>query len=68
MSFPLILSLYLHSLEGGLNFKGCEPFWENLIEPAAEKSSAYATILVSEIVFVLVISYTISMSAITDNA
>ena len=38
------------------------------IEPAAEKSSAYATILASESVFVLVISNTISMSDITDKA
>ena len=38
------------------------------IEPAAEKSSAYAAILASGFVFVLVISNTISMSGITDKA
>ena len=37
------------------------------IEPAAEKSSAYGTILMSEFVFVLVISNTISMSGITNT-
>ena len=38
------------------------------IEPAVEKSSAYATILVAEFVFVSVISNTISMIGITDKA
>ena len=35
------------------------------IEAAAEKSIAYATTLASELVFLLVISYTISMSDIS---
>ena len=38
------------------------------IESAAEKSSAYATILASEFAFVLVISDIINMSDTTDKA
>ena len=37
------------------------------IESTAEKSSAYATILASEFLFVLVISNTIKMSSMTNN-
>ena len=37
------------------------------IESTAEKSSAYATILASEFLFVLVISNTINMSSMTNN-
>ena len=37
------------------------------IEPATEKSSAYGTILTPEVVVVLVISNTISMSGITNT-
>ena len=38
------------------------------IEPAAEKSPSYATVLASEFVFVMVIFNTIDMSSITDQS